>query len=481
MSNTILTITFILIVIASLSAHSKALAKTTVLRAGAAQVDITPEAGVQLGGDVCSYRPAEFVLDPIYAKALVLECNGRKLCFVAVDLLSITKHYSTKIRELAAEKFGFEKEAVMISAIQSHTAPALGHYLPFENLKLPPESNWLRGGDDQYYSFAVERIIKAIELAHNALEPVKIGVDSGIEGRVAFNRRMVMRDGSIGMPYGPNTRYRYLEGPMDPELGVMCLRTDSLRILAMLVSYTCHPVNVFPRPIVSADWPGVLADKLREAHGKECVPLILNGACGNINPYDPFDPYYTKDHLRMGHILAETAGKVIETLNYKDDIVLDWRSRHLKISIRELDPKKLEEAQKILAENPEPVWVDSEHKRVDPKWIFAAILVDRYNQRQRNPEYDCEIQVFRVGNAAFVGWPGEPFVEGGLQVKLKSPTFPTYIVHNTSTLPASVGYTPTKRAFEQGGHEITWSRLVPEALDIIVDATIDLLRELFQG
>ena len=473
-------ITLILIVILSLNTCSKALAKMTVLRAGAAQVDITPEAGVQLGGDVGSYRPAEFALDPIYAKALVLEHDGRKLCFVTLDLLAITKHYSTKIRELAAGKFGFEQEAVMISAIQSHTAPALGHYLPFEDLRLPPESDWLRGGDDEYYSFAVERIIEAIELAHSALEPVKMGVDSGIEGRVIFNRRMVMRDGSIGMPYGPNPRYRYLEGPIDPELGVMCLRTDSLRILAMLVNYTCHPVNVFPKPIVSADWPGSLANELREAYGKECVPLILNGACGNINPYDPFDPHYAKDHLRMGHILAETAGKVVETLKYRDDIVLDWRSRHLKIPIRELNPMELEKAQKVLAENPEPVWIDSEHEKVDPEWIFAAILVDRYNQRQRNPEYDCEIQVLRVGNAAFVGWPGEPFVEGGLQVKLKSPTFPTYIVHNTSTLPVSVGYLPTKQAFEAGGHEITWSRLVPDALDTIVEETIDLLKELFQ-
>ena len=181
----------------------------------------------------------------------------------------------------------------------------------------------------------------------------------------------------------------------------------------------------------------------------------------------------------MGHVLAETAGKVIETLRYKDDIVLDWKSRHLKIPIRELEPEKLEEAQKFLAKNPFPVWVDSEHKKVDSKWIYAAILVDRYNQRQRNPEYNCEIQVLRVGDAAFVGWPGEPFVEGGLHVKLKSPTFPTYIAHNTSTLPVSIGYLPTKQAFERGGHEITWSRLVPKALDIIVDVTIDLLKEVF--
>ena len=42
-----------------------------------------------------------------------------------------------------------------------------------------------------------------------------------------------------------------------------------------------------------------------------------------------------------------------------------------------------------------------------------------------SPTLDYEIQVFRVGNAAFVSLPGEPFVEGQLAIKIASPTFPT--------------------------------------------------------
>jgi len=56
------------------------------------------------------------------------------------------------------------------------------------------------------------------------------------------------------------------------------------------------------------DWPGALADERRAFYGQGCVPLILNGACGNINPWDPFNPDYKEDHYRMGCILAETAG-----------------------------------------------------------------------------------------------------------------------------------------------------------------------------
>jgi hypothetical protein len=97
----------------------------------------------------------------------------------------------------------------------------------------------------------------------------------------------------------------------------------------------------------------------------------------------------------------------------------------------------------------------------------------------QDPELDYEIQVFRIADAAFLALPGEPFVEGGLRIKIASPTYPTCVVHCTNQY---VGYIPTKDAFDRGGHEVnttTWSKLVPEALDMIVDASTVLLRGLF--
>ena len=139
----------------------------------------------------------------------------------------------------------------------------------------------------------------------------------------------------------------------------------------------------------------------------------------------------------------------------------------------------MKEAEKILAEYPEPQWMDEERTRVSGAWMRATGVYSVHLARQRDRELDYEIQVFRVGDAAFVALPGEPFVEGGLQIKLASPTYPTYIVHNTSQY---VGYIPTKDAFRRGGHEVRtsyWAKLVPEALDMIVNKATDLLAELF--
>ena len=460
---------------------------TAPLRAGAAQVDITPTAGVHIAGTIHMYRPAAFVLDPIYAKALFLESRvpgqpTRAICIVSLDIVIITDQYVRAIRSFVADRFGLDPDAVLVHAVQNHTGPALGHFMiRDEEQSISSEWRWVRGGDDRYHPYALERIFHCLEQAHAALRPVQIGVGSGIEGRVAFNRRMVMRDGRISMPAGGSridAQSRYLEGPMDPELGVLCLRADSLRFPAMLLSYTCHPVNVFPKPIISADWPGALADEVRATYGEQCVPLVLNGACGNINPWDPYDPHYERDHRRMGAILAGTARTVLETLAFDDRAELDWRSEHVQLPLRRPDEAELAEARQLLREHPEPNWTDDQHRQVDPQWVYAKALVEHQVLVERGTTWDYEIQILRVGPAAFVGLPGEPFVEGGLRIKLASPSFPTYVVHNTNY----AAYIPTREAFERGGYETKAgliAKFVPDALDLIVETAGRMLREVF--
>ncbi len=458
------------------------------LFAGSAQVEITPRAGIQLAGGVGTFRPAKLVSDPLYAKALVLECNGRKICFVALDVTIINSKYTSKIRR-SAEDFGLESDAVMIHATQTHSAPSIGHFLIDDDFEgIPLEFDWVRGGDEEYSNFAVERAVEAIKLANDSLEPVKLSAGSGIEGRFAFNRRGVKKDGSVNMPgsrwqepLGP-TWIKYIEGPIDPELGVVCLRTEEMQMVSIIVNYSCHPVNVFtkPVPIVSADWPGALSDNLRETYGRDCVPIILNGACGNINPWNPFDPEYKPDHLVMGKGLAETSKKIIETLDFINTETIDWKVKHINIPIREVDPEELKRAEEVINKNPEPMWVNSERTQVDWNWMRSAMLCSIELARKRNKYLDYEIQLLRLGDIAFIGLPGEPFVECQLNIKMASIAKLTYIAHATTQY---VGYIPTKEAFSRGGHEVAtsyWSKLVPEAIDMIVESATILISETFQ-
>lgn len=454
------------------------------LYAGAAEVDITPWAGVQLSGAVGQKRSAHMIGDRLYAKALVLESGGRKLCIVALDLTIVTRQFTSRIRDTAASRFGFDPDAVMVHAIQTHSAPSVGHFMLSEDFPgIPEDCDWLRGADREYDRFCEERVLEAIETAHAALEPVEMGVGRGIEGRFAFNRRAIGRDGKVFMPgrawpkpLGP-TNILQMEGPIDPEVGVLCLRSPTLAFPAIVVSYTCHPVHVFPKTIVSADWPGALAEELKRAHAG-CTPLVLNGCCGNVNPWPPFEPDYPDDHRLMGGALAAVVNKVLETLTFRSDAILDWRACHIKLPLREIPNEDLERSREVLAGHPTPKWI-KEGEQTDFGWFMAATMVDLANQREQSSEFDYEIQVFRIGDVAFVGLPGEPFVEGQLKIKLESPTNWTYVVHDVGHY---AGYLPIREAYARGGHECAignWSRFAPGALETVVDESVRLLREVF--
>ncbi len=455
---------------------------TAGLLAGAAQVDITPAMGTQIAGDIGRRRPAEILLDPIYARALVLESGATRLCVLSLDLLAADYKSVAAIRRLATERFGLVPEAVMVHTVQNHAAPSLGHHLVTDECDLiPPEMEWFRGGDPAYDVFAIERIVDAVGQAIESLEPVSVGVARGMDDRVAFNRRFIMRNGTTKTHPGADVRHEILcrEGPMDPEVGVACFTAEPLRNVAMLLHHTCHPVHGYPKRYISAGWPGAWSQQMAAAHGPQSVPLVINGCCGNIHHANHLDPHQLDDPIRMGECLTETAGEVLQRLSYGDGLPLDRKSTSISLPIRELTPEQLDEAGKLLAEHPEPIYKDAERTAVDWRWFYAVSALDVHELRRRQPEYPYEIQAFRIGDIALLALGGEPFVEAQLHIKAESRAPFTFIAHMSNGF---VGYIPTAAALSRGGYEAHTSAgscLVPEALDMVADASVQLLNELF--
>ena len=469
------------------------------LQAGAARTEITPERDVSLAGEVGWFRPGKYVDSPLYARALILEQVGQKLCFISLDVTIVTEDVAQKIRAQIASACDIAPEAIMVHATQVHAAPALGSFMYDKDFPPMPEGiEWLAGGVAHYAEFATQRIVAAAVEANTCLESARLRVGSGIEGRIQFNRRAVTNDGSVRMP-GPNwpeplgpTYIRYLEGPTDPEVGVVCIQGQSARPIALLLHHTGHPVNVFPQAVISSDWPGAWAAEMEQLHPNS-IALVANGCCGNINPWNPFDPDYKPDHKLMGRRLAEVTQRVLEQTDVEEDEQLITQSCRLPIRIREVEPELLAKSQALLAEHPEPTWnVDNAYqgyeggspvapgtKVIDSEWILAASIVSVHLQQQREKNVHYEIQAFRIGRAALVGLAGEPFVEGQLQIKMASPAYRTLVAHCCNMYS---GYLPIAEAFPRGGHEVEtrfWSKLAPEALAMVVDKTNEVLQDLF--
>ena len=101
--------------------------ETNHLRAGAAMVDITPPPGTHLAGSGAGeHRPAQAVMAPLFARAIVFESGRQRVCMVILDLTIVTRDYTDKIRADIGEQTGIAPEAIIAQATQTHSAPSLG-------------------------------------------------------------------------------------------------------------------------------------------------------------------------------------------------------------------------------------------------------------------------------------------------------------------------------------------------------------------
>ncbi|HYF48318.1 MAG TPA: hypothetical protein VEJ63_02870 [Planctomycetota bacterium] len=451
-----------------------------MFRCGAAEVDVTPDLGIRIFGDIGRPRPAEVIADPLYAKAMVLESAGKRLCFVSLDIGTMTEHWTNKIRTRAKKEYGLDPESVLIHCSQTHSAPSMGHIVCREGSPLlRPEDEWICS-DERYSPFAVDRIIESIGRAIKALEPAKIGAASEIDPRVAFNRRFVMRDGTVKCnPHGKDRlNILHAEGPADPEVGVVAIQSEDA-LTSLMLHHTCHPTHGYPTRVISADWPGTWSDAMKAQHGGAIVPLVVNGCCGNVLHANWADAHFINDQKRMGTYLAESASMALSRIQYRDSITLDAVSRKIKLPYRAIKPEELASAQKLLREHPTPKPRKDDPSCVEWDWVYAVSIVDFAETQQRSSTRDYEIQVLRLGDTGLVGLDGEPFVEAQLEIKRLSPVRHTYVAHNSNGFG---GYLPTKHAFKGGGYETrtaNWSMFVPEALDIVTAETVKLLKEVF--
>lgn len=151
----------------------------------------------------------------------------------------------------------------------------------------------------------------------------------------------------------------------------------------------------------------------------------------------------------------------------------------IRIKIGDIPPERRQEVEDILSKNPQPP--RGENGEVDPRWVSAASTRSVELCRKREPEFSCEIQVLRIGDAAIVGLPGEPFVEGQLEIKTNSRAPYVLVAHLTSHY---IGYLPTRAAYARGGHEANtqvtyWAKLAPGSLETVVKNARAVISELF--
>lgn len=432
-------------------------------RVGAAQVDITPKNGTPMAG-YYKFRAVEGVLDPIYAKTIVVEQDGSHAALIVLDVSGTTRPVVVAARTLIQEQCGIEADHVMISATHTHTGPQLPRGSLIDDIT---QANSAPG--TAYVDALPALIAKSVSEAKAKLAPARPSVAMGKAEGLSFNRR-VLRQGSekaIWQPGHINPSIEKPAGPVDPEVGILVFDSASSQAspLAALVNFAMHPTSVGGGVRVSADYPGVLTRSLSERKGGSMQAVFANGCCGNINHTD----YVTgkrRTTQELGTALADAALAAWPGLTALPTHAPRSRSVTVTLPRRKFSEADIAKAKDVAAR------MMTENLGTVP--MAEAVCILETVGKQDVPLL-ADVQVISFSDdVAILALPGEIFVELGLAIKKASPFKHTFIAELSN---GSIGYVPNREAYPQGNYEVVSARGEAGTGELLVETALKLLNE----
>lgn len=399
------------------------------LRAGLARVDITPDQPVTLAGYESRKDLSKGVHDPLCARAVAFEKDGRKLVLVSTDSLGFYGGTAEPTRQAILDACSLQPSELFLCAIHTHSAPSL-------------TLNAERGhANNIAYTKALQsKLVQLTREALDHLQPVRLGLGSG-SSPVGVNRREVAQDaeGKTKIILGRN-----VSELTDREVQVLKLvRPENDQLAGVLFDYATHSTSLGPgNYLISGDIHGLAEQFLEKYLGPEIVAAGFAGASGNIDPWVRVLPEFRTSNgwipepVLMGTMLGEEVARVLERIRLSAD------RTEIKTALRTLQlPAKPRGSANTTTNTTSPI----------------------------------VITVASLGDIAFVGWGGEVFNEIGKKVKTGSPFSTTFVFTHCN---GTGGYVPIRDAYEQGGYEVQTSSFAPGGGERLAEETLRLLREL---
>lgn len=277
------------------------------LRAGVAKVDITPGQPVLLAGYSSRTNLSQGVHDPLSARAVAFEHDGKRLVLVSLDNFGFYNGTAEPMRQAVLDACRLQPSELFLCAIHTHSAPTL---------TLNAEKGRPNNVD---YSKALQ--VKLVEVTRTALArlaSVQVGVGSG-SSSVGANRREAIldRSGRTRIVLGRNP-----SAPTDREVQVLkIVRAQGNDLLGVVFGYATHSTSLGPRNhLISGDVHGLAAQFLEAHFGAEVVAPVFAGASGNIDTWFRVLPGFNTTNgwipepVLLGTLLGEEVAHVVRRI-----------------------------------------------------------------------------------------------------------------------------------------------------------------------
>lgn len=429
---------------------------STELQIGFGVVDITPPTGLMMCGSL-DPRPNTGMSDPLLAKTLVAASGDQQIAIVGVDLIGIPSALANRAIAEAAQRTGIDPGAILISGSHTHSGPYTidGLYV-------------FGVADADYLATLPGLIATSIAQAQAALQPATMHIGRALVHHGLHNRRVLCGDGkafNTWMPGALNDLDLVPQvlgscGPIDPELWVVRFDDRASQVLGLFFNFTLHTNSHFGSTW-SADYPGVVAERMRDAFGPQAITVFTPGACADINP-TLGGPRWREgaEYFAEQAVAAAKRARPVAT-----PIRVGGLRRDLAVPRRDPASQPAEAIGRLH-------WGDR-GGRAD---IFEPML---HHVAAMPDPLTVPINAAHIGPFAIASNPGELFVEHGLSIKQRSPFPHTVVAELTNDL---IMYQPTRAAFAQQGYEtlVGANRVAMEGIEMIVNSAVELLETLWQ-
>ena len=420
----------------------------TMMRLGAAEIDITPEPGCELAGYAARVQPSTGVNDPLTASALYLDNGKERLLWINADLIAFERDFALALKARLRERLGLEAGQIVLSATHTHAAPTTmrlnqcGEY----------EAEYTEALADRLFALAIEASGKT-----EAVSPFFA------EGHCDLAR----------------DRRGHASAHTDPRVGTLAWKREDGSLAAVLTNYAMHQVALgSDNRLISGDIAGRASAMLRESLPGAPAVLFTNGASGNINP-----PGHVENFDQLDAWAVEMADSVRAALAQLKPIGSDlaFTIETVPVPLDDGGPGGIEH----WAEELRKVAGDGDHLHQVRLRTAADIWEQKMIEARAKgtlPEsLDTEVQVVRIGGISFVALGAEVFSTMGDD--LRQATGETlYIVGYAN---GDMGYLPTPEAYDEGGYEVNIAfifyyslRPVREGFGMVRDKAVELVLQL---
>ncbi len=363
------------------------------------------------------FKPGRSDGDALAARALVIERDGTRIVWVAIDLLAVDRAFTETVASRLL-RAGAQPAVLIVSASHTHSGP--GAFVDSALMGFVAVDR----EDAAVREALVAAVVEAVRRADAARGPARV---------------------ALGVAAAPALVRSRLGGPLDPEVVVLAVRRAAGAPVALVWNFAIHGTMLGARNLTpSADVMGAASRALEQAVGAPA--LFVNGAVGDVSPA-------RHGRAALGEVAAALA----------DAARAAW-ARATPVGAGPL------RARVVSVELPSPRL--SLHNCLGG-WMPAAVTLPLDGAFPR----ETTLTAVALGDTAWVALPGEPATALGLRIKTEARrAFRHAFVAGVSN--DYVGYLVAAADHGRPSYVTCGSVYEPRTGDDLTEHAIALLREL---